>query len=592
MHVKLLNSKSLQKLAMTILLCLTIFATGIFAQTNDENKIVTDDKVSQNQVPKIVPINAKTVPNVKKMPSLERVGVDVTDSMPLSLNDAIRLALENNNDIDASRNNVQSSEYDLKISRSAYDPIISGETNYEKSTSASSSSLNGGSDGKSKQSSFSGNVGLSGIVPFQGGSFKTTFDSSRTTTNNQFSSLNPQYSSGLKFSYTQPLFRNRSFDNTRRNIEVAKKNLSLTDTQFRNKTIEVIAQIETAYWDLVYALKNLQVQNDAVKEGREQLQSIQRQVEAGKLAPIDVVAAENQVTTFEQGVYTAQETVTRAENTLKTLMLPDYKNEMWSRALIPVTSVLQETPKIYLSEAIESAMTNRPEIAELKTNKDINNINSRYYKNQLKPEINLTATYNPTGLAGTPTTNNSSVFTNNVSPNLVGGYGTSLSNLFSNDYSTIKVGVSFSLPLKNRKAEAEFAKSKVESNKLDNQLEQKQQVIAAEVRNTMQAMRSAEARLASATSLRITAEKQYESEQRRFQAGSSTLYLVLERQQSLVNARGSEFQAQTDLNKAIANFQKAIGNTMQSNNVSLKNRSFEISTPTFNRPQIALQEIK
>lgn len=514
-------------------------------------------------------------PEKRQLPSAERVGVDVGDAMILSLNDAIRLALENNNDIDASRQTVQSAEFDLKIARGSYDPILKGETYFQRSKTASTSSLNSGNDGAIKENSFSGNVGISGKSPIGGGTYGITFDSSRTTSNNQFSSLNPQYSSKLNFSYTQPLFRNREIDSTRRQIEVAKKNLSLTDAQFRTKTIDVIAQIETAYWDLVYALKNLQVQIEAVKEARSQFESNQRQVEAGKLAPIDSVAAQNQVTNFEQNVYTAQESVTKAENTLKTLMLPDYKNEIWSRALQPISPVQNETPRMNLTEALNAAMANRSELAEQKTNKEINQINKSFYRNQTKPEINLTTTYTPSGLAGTPTESTNPNFPNNVSPNLNGGYGKSLANLFSNDYSTFKVGVSFSLPLRNRSAKAELEKSLVEERKLDNQIEQKQQLIAAEVRNALQAIRSVEARLASATSSRQSAESQYQSEQRKLQAGGSTVFLVLERQQSLVNARGAELQAQTDLNKAIANLNKAIGNTMKSNNVSFKNSNVQ-----------------
>ncbi|MBA2493120.1 MAG: TolC family protein, partial [Acidobacteria bacterium] len=117
--------------------------------------------------------------------------------------------------------------------------------------------------------------------------------------------------------YIQPLLRGRRFDINRRNIEIAKKNLSLTDSQFRQRAIEVIAQVEQAYWDLAYALRNLQVQIDAVKQARQQLESNQRLVSKGVLAPIDIIAANTQITTFEQSVYTAQEAITRAGTILK-----------------------------------------------------------------------------------------------------------------------------------------------------------------------------------------------------------------------------------------------------------------------------------
>ena len=132
------------------------------------------------------------------------------------------------------------------------------------------------------------------------------------------------------------LWRGLRFDLNRRNIEIAKKNLSLTDAQFRQRVIEVIAQVERSYWDLVFALRNLQVRIDAVKQARLQLESNQRLVSKGVLAPIDIVAANSQITTFEQSVYTAQEDVARAENTLKTLVL-DRTSEIWSRPITPVS---------------------------------------------------------------------------------------------------------------------------------------------------------------------------------------------------------------------------------------------------------------
>src|SRR5205085_12618147 len=170
----------------------------------------------------------------------------------------------------------------------------------------------------------------------------------------------------------QPLLRGLRFDANRHTIAVAKKNLSLTDTQFRQQVINVITQVEQAYWDLVFALRNLQVQIDAVNQARLQVESNQRLVKQGVLAPIDIVAATTQVTTFEQNIYTAQQSVTRAENSLKTLLLPNRLDAMWGRALTPITPVNLEAPRVPLEQAVQSALASRPELAQLRTNADIN----------------------------------------------------------------------------------------------------------------------------------------------------------------------------------------------------------------------------
>ncbi|HEY0384578.1 MAG TPA: TolC family protein [Pyrinomonadaceae bacterium] len=562
--------------------------------------------VSSGVAPAELPADPPPVaPNFKAMsrplPSAERVGVDVSNQTPLTLNEAIALALANNNDIDGSRINVQIAEYNLLAARGVYDPIVSSESYYESRTTPTSSTLGGAAqNGSVMQTDATGTMRLGGFSPFAGGAYQLDFSSTRLTTNNQNVTLNPQFPTALTITYTQPLWRGLRFDNNRRTIEIAKKNLSLTDVQFRQRAIEVISQVEQAYWDLVFALRNLQVQIDAVKQARLQVESNQRLVEKGVLAPVDIIAASTQVTTFEQSVYSAQEAVTRAENTLKTLILPDRTAPLWSRPLTPVTPISLEAPRIPLEQALSAALTNRPELAQLQTTAEINQIDTRFYRDQTKPQSDLVGTYTATGLAGSPTQaasgGSSSTSSNallrsrvnelsvlaglppldattgsgSVNPNLIGGYPKSLSNLIGNDYPTYRVGVRVALPLRNRTAEANLGRSLAEGNQIRNQRAQQEQLIEADVRNASQALRSAEARLASAAASRTSSEQQYESEQRQFRAGTSTVFLVLQRQTELQAARGRELQAQTDLNKAIAEFERATGNTLSANNVAVR----------------------
>jgi HAE1 family hydrophobic/amphiphilic exporter-1 len=540
---------------------------------------------------------------VRPLPSADRVGVDVANQLPISLQDAITLALQNNNDIDSSRIGVQISEFNLRAAQGVYDPNFISENFYESRTTPTASTIGGATNGSVTQRSLTGTAGVNGFSPWQGGAYSVDFSSSRTSTTNQNATLNPQYPSLLSFSYTQPLFRGRTIDNNRRTIEIAKKNLSLSDAQFRQRAIEVIAQVEQAYWDLAYALRNLQVQIDAVKQARLQLESNQRLVSKGVLAPIDIIAANAQITTFEQNVYTAQENVTTAENTLKTLMLPDRSNEIWSRALVPVSPVEVEVPKVPLEQAISAALTNRQEIAQLKTSAEINKINEKYFRDQTKPQIDLVGTYSAAGLAGavvpraasTPSalTNRvnelsalagldplpATTTTTTVPPNLVGGYINSLGNLLAQDYPTYNIGVRISLPFGNRTAKANLGRTLAEGTQIENSRAQTEQTIEADVRNALQTLRSAEARLQAAAATRASAEQLFESEQRQFRAGTSTVFLVFQRQTTLISARAIELQAQTDLNKAVSTFQRVIGTTLTANSVEI---SDNINAPRFN----------
>jgi outer membrane protein TolC len=508
---------------------------------------------------------------IRPLPSTERVGVDTANQLSLSLDDAIELALKNNNDIDASRNSVQIAEFNLRGARGIYDPLIEGTSYYDSTATPTASVIGGAVNGSVTQTRFFGSTGVSGFSPVAGGGYALRFDSSRTSTSNTNATLNPQFPSLLTLTYTQPLFRNFRFDNNRRLIEIAKKNLSLSDSQFRQRAIDVIAAVEQAYWNLAFALRNLQVQIDAVKQARTQLESNQRQVEKGVLPPIDLVAANAQIVTFEQGVFTAQEDVTRAENTLKTLMLADRTATEWSRPITPVSPVDLNAPQIGLEVAITEALKGRPEIVQFEASAEMNAIDERYYRNQTKPQIDLVGSVTSQGLAGseTPAAINPQTGVSRVPPNLVGGYFTSLGNLAQLDYPSYRVGVQISLPWGNTVAKANLGRTLVEKNRIANQRAQAEQIIEAEVRNALQALRSAEARLQSAAAARAAAEQLFESEQRQFQAGTTTFYLVQQRQTELITARGRELQAQTDLNRAISEFQRSIGSTLSANNVTV-----------------------
>ena len=530
---------------------------------------------------------------------LNRVGVDVNRQRPLSLRDALSLALENNKDIEVARENVRIAEFDLLGARGAYDPRLTTQAFYERIESPISSFLSGGQNGSTIQSDYTGTARLEGQSPFLGGNYRLDFSSVKLNTNNQFVALNPQYPTSLSLSYTQPLWRGLRIDNNRRQIEIARKNLSLTDAQFRQRAIDTITNVQRAYWDLVFALRSLQVQRDAVTVARTQLEHNKRLVEQGQLAPIDVVAAEAQISTYEQNVYSAVEEVSRSENSLKNLIAENQKADLWIESIVPTDSAELTVPDVSLPDALKTAMENRPELQQSNVLREINQIDQRYFKDQTKPAIDLVGTYGVSGLAGAISSAGVNPFTasslqvrqrvdelselagleplpivppQTFAPELLGGYGQSLSNLLANRYGNFKVGVQISLPLRNRTAEANLGRALVEGERIGTQREQLEQTIQVDVRNALQAMRSAQARLRASTATREANEQQFASEQRKLDAGQSTTFLVLERQTNLTEARALELKAQTDLNKAIADLQRATGNALRVNSIVVRVR--------------------
>jgi outer membrane protein len=535
---------------------------------------------------KVAPEQLKGVPVIapnyrsdeRGLPDLGRVGVDMLDQRSLSLNDAIRLALENNNDIEVTRQNVKIAEFDLKAARGYYQPRFTGTTSYESATTPNVSIFS--TNQKTTQGAFVGNAGVTGYIPRFGTILRADVNNNRITTDNPISILSPQYNANIGFTITQPLFRGRGFDQQRRVIEIAKRNLSLTDVQFRQKTIDTIVNVQRAYWDLAFALRNLQVQRDGVRDAKEQYDHNKRLVEEGQLAPIDIVASETQVANFEQAVYEALNIVNQAENALKNLISPNKNAKIWSESLTPVDPVDITPPDTTLGEALDAALNNRPELELNQVQRDINAIDRRYYSEQKKPQIDLVAGYTSAGVGGTqnPDFNPSFPTPCNQDPqspacqqqlaNLALLTGNTYSGVFANRYPTYRVGVQFNLPLFGDKtAGANYGKSLVEGEKIETQRAQLEQTIQVDVRNAIQSLRMAEAKLRAAAIARENSVKQYESEQRKLDAGQSDVYKVLERQTALTVARSNELRAQTDLNKAIADLQRATGNSLKANNV-------------------------
>ena len=503
--------------------------------------------------------------------NLSRVGVDVSEQINISLKDAIGRAIENNNDIDSERLGRKIADFSLKGSRGGFDPVFFSDTFYETRSIPTASIIGGARNGLVTVKTLNSGTGVSGLSGLFGGRYSALFNSARTDTSNQNATLNPQFPTSISLSYTQPLLAGR-YDSATRNLRIAKKNVELSDYEFKLKAIDVVSQVEQAYWDLVFALRNLQVQTDALKQAKLQLESNQRLVDRGVIAPIEIVAANAQISNLEQNVLSAQVSVTASENRLKGLILPDRSDALWSKALVPVSAGDAEIPRMPLDEALRLAFENRHELSQVTTAAEINKISEDYFRNQTRPRVDITGTYTGSGLAGstTPQSINPSTGELRIPENLIGGYRTSLGNLFGNDYPTYRVGLTISLPFRNRQADADLGRTLVERDILRNTRAQLEQAIEAEVRNSLQNLLSAESKLQAATASRLSAEQLYESEQRQFRAGTTTVYLVFQRQNDLVAARGREVQAQTDLSKAISAFRKSIGITLESNGIEAK----------------------
>ncbi len=530
-----------------------------------------------------------------QQPDTRRVGVDEANPLTMTLFDAVKLALENNREIEVERINVQQSEFDLFAARGTRDVQLGVSSFFENRTVPVGSVLGGGPNGAVTTRSYNTDLSAQQLLS-TGGQWNAQITNARSNTNSIFASLNPQYNSAFTFQLRQPLARNFSIDDARRRIRFAQRRLDLSDTQFRQRAIEIIARVQRSYWDLVFALRDLQIRREAVELASTQLDSNRRKVKEGTLAPIEAVSVEVELERRKENVFTAIEAITRAENTLKQLILGDRKAELWTRPIIPTDTPDTRGVSYTIDEAVTIAFANRPEVASNTLQQEINKVDVKFFENQIKPQVDLVALYTSTGLSGAisnignPFSSTTTVLTERVNqlsrlaglpplvsggnqslPEfLIGGYGQSFWNTFQNDFRTLRFGVTLNFPLKNRTAQAQLGRAIAEGHKIDTQRKTLEQSIEVEIRNAIQSVETTRQRVESARASREAAQKQSDSEKRRFEAGLSTTFLVLERQNALSEAQGRELRAMTDYNKALSELQRVMGTTLTSANVELR----------------------
>jgi len=504
------------------------------------------------------------------MPDLTRVGIISSNILTLSLNDAIRKALQNNNDIEIARDDVRFAEQQLRGLFGVYDPVFSVTPQIIHNITPQQSSLGGGgASGTTTTTTFNLSPSLTKSFERTGGNYTLSFANSRTTSSSTFSSLSPFYSSNLSLTFNQPLWRNRSIDSNRRAIRIQKKFIEQSDSDFRQRTIQIISQVQAAYWNLVFALRNQQNQLESLNLARQNMSNIEAQIEAGAKAPLDRAQVQTDIATRETNLFLATQNVSVAENTLKQLMLRGPDASEWTAQITPTDNPALDLSPINLTLALDEAHKNRPELRRLNLQKDINGIDLQFYRNQTKPQVDLTGTVATTGLAGTPCNQVVTPLCNPPPTNLVGGYGKDISNLFSLNTRNMTVGVAISLPLHNRTAEANLAGARIQREQLEASYRSQDQSIEMDVRNAAQAVDTAQRRVRASRIARESAEQQLAGEEKLYEVGRSTTFLLLERQNSLTAARTNELQAQTDYNKALADLQRATGSTLRVNNVTV-----------------------
>lgn len=525
--------------------------------------------------------------------------IGITGEAAIALPDVIQAVLANNRDIEVSHLAQRKAVLNLKAARGYFDPVIGGNAHTMRQVTPVSSSLGGATNGALTQKELYADPQISGNSPWLGTTYKLDFASTRSNSSNTYNTLNPTYTTSATANFTQPLWSGLLFDQNRERLKVARKNIAQSDEQFRQRVIETTTQAIHAYWELDYALRNLDVQIEAVRLAEQQDASNRRQVEQGTQAPIDVIQTQTQLSTYQQNVFNAQQQVTKAENSLKTLMLPNRSDPLWSVALKTATSPTESSPVPTLEEAMQQALADRPDLKAGAIGVQVSGLDARLAHEQAKPQIDLTAQLGVQGLSGRSVPQSSDLFGSLFAPVItrindlstlaglapislssggsssgvpsffVGGYDQSLGNLRDGRFPIVRVGVQMSWPIGNRTARAQAAVADANKKQTIAQQQQLEMTVESDVRNGLQQLLNADLVLTAAHRAAMLAQQQYDSEQRQFKAGTSTVYLVLQRQNELISAKLREIRAAADRGEAEADFDRATANTLRRQNIDI-----------------------
>ncbi len=317
----------------------------------------------------------------------------------VSMEDAVRLALEQNLGIRIQRIDPQIQDMSISQARGQWAPALTSTLSRNSQTQQPTSALAGGAT-SIDNATFSTGVGLQQTLPW-GGSYTANWNNSRFTTTNLFSSFSPQLNSNVNVQYTQPFLRNFSTDNIRQQLESSKKTRELSDIQLQGVITQTMRNVRNAYWDLAYSIANLKAQQQSLLLSQQSLRDNQKRVEIGTMAPIDIVQAQAEVASNEQGVIIADAAIKTAQDNLRTLILDPGTQDFWNISFEPTDAPAFEAQAIDVDAAVRNALDHRSDIMAARNNIQQSDINIRYFRNQIMPDVNANVSYIATAAGGT-----------------------------------------------------------------------------------------------------------------------------------------------------------------------------------------------
>ena len=489
----------------------------------------------------------------------------------LTLADATSRALAKNYSIRVERENVRAADARARGSLGAYDVQLSLDVSARHHRDPVNSLFSGAPNGRPapSQNSFMSTVSLS--QRFRTGALATASTSvTREGTDGVFSPFAPAYTSSLGVDLQQPLLRDRAIDPSRTALLVTALDRDRSGAALASQALSTVADVEKAYWGLVAARRELEVRRGNLALAEQQRIDTQIRIEARTVAVSDLAQPTAEVERRRGVLLSAQESVMRAERALKLLMIDSLDDQMWAESIVPADAPDTPMLPVDIAAAMAAAKRNRPEIADLTAAGSQQDLQIKLSRDQLKPRMDLVASYTIRGLAGElESTGLPFNIPVSLPASLNGGLGNSWSNLFDQKFPDLVVGVSFDVPLGRREARAQMAAAEADRRRIATTMAGVQDRITAEVLNAVTALETAAGRIQAARAGLVAAQTQLRAEQDRFGAGLSTNFFVLTRQNDLAEAQLAEIAALTDYRKAQTELSRAKGSLLDDRNIRI-----------------------
>lgn len=474
----------------------------------------------------------------------------------LSVEEAVRLALEQNLGVRIERLNPELQDYVVAQARSSWVPTLTSSLTGDRANTPATNAFAGGQT-SIIQKDFSTGIGLSQLLP-TGASYAVAWNSARLTSTNFFNSFNPQLNSSVSLSVTQPLLKNFKIDDVRHRLETSKDDRAAVDYALQAVVVQTTRAVRSAYWDLTYQIDNQTAQQQSLDLSRQLLADNERRVAAGTMASLDIVEAQSEVARNEEGVIVAEAAIRQAEDRLRVLVLDSSSADFWNVSLSPADQAPFEPHDIDLDAAVRRALTERTDVQSVKNAIARNGADVRYFRNQTLPQVDARVNYTSNAVGGStlsPITTFPIV--GPLQRGIVGqqGFTSVLGDVLSSEFPTWSVGVTVAYPLGSSESEASLARAKLQSTQADLQLKNLELQVVAEVRDAARQVQTNQKRVDSARAARELAEKRLEAEQRKFAAGIETSFFVFQAQRDLAQSRTDQARATADYNKSLADFE-------------------------------------